>query len=84
MLGLAHLLLVATHLAPQPVFFFLVGFLVLCSIIDDVRGLPLPLVRKYATEVLLGLRYMHGIGLLHRDVKGVLSTTATGFLPKLY
>eukprot|EP00667_Euglena_gracilis_P006829 EG_transcript_6894 len=39
------------------------------SLIADCQGLSPPLVRKYATHVLLGLRYMHGLGLLHRDIK---------------
>lgn len=41
------------------------------SLIDDLHGLPPALVRKYATEVLRGLRHIHRCGLLHRDVKGV-------------
>lgn len=40
------------------------------SLADELRGLPLLLMRKFATDLLLGLRYMHGHGLLHRDVKG--------------
>eukprot|EP00667_Euglena_gracilis_P012276 EG_transcript_12602 len=39
------------------------------SLIDDLHGLPPALVRKYATEVLRGLRHIHRCGLLHRDVK---------------
>eukprot|EP00667_Euglena_gracilis_P013406 EG_transcript_13825 len=39
------------------------------GLINDLRGLPMPLIRKYATELLLGLRYMHCHGLLHRDIK---------------
>eukprot|EP00667_Euglena_gracilis_P002390 EG_transcript_2390 len=39
------------------------------SLIDDLGGLPPSLMRKYATEVLLGLRYTHRHGLLHRDIK---------------
>eukprot|EP00668_Euglena_longa_P022774 GGOE01028357.1.p1 GENE.GGOE01028357.1~~GGOE01028357.1.p1 ORF type:complete len:833 (-),score=143.08 GGOE01028357.1:354-2852(-) len=39
------------------------------SLVEELRGLSLSLIRKYATEVLLGLRYIHAHGLLHRDIK---------------
>jgi serine/threonine-protein kinase SRPK3 len=36
----------------------------------DYRGIPLPVVRRIAKQLLLGLDYMHRIcGIIHTDLK---------------
>lgn len=36
----------------------------------DYRGIPLPIVRRMAKQLLLGLDYMHRVcGIIHTDLK---------------
>lgn len=41
----------------------------LAELTRSFQKLPLPLVRRYALDVLAGLSYLHSIGIVHGDVK---------------
>ena len=45
-----------------------------CSLLDlikrtNYRGLPLPIVKRIARQVLVGLDYMHSLQIIHTDLK---------------
>jgi serine/threonine protein kinase len=40
------------------------------SLLDRHGAFPEPLIRRYAKQVTRGLEYLHGEGVLHRDLKG--------------
>lgn len=48
----------------------LLGFGFFCSMLERFGRFSEPLVKVYTRQLLLGLEYLHGKKIVHRDIKG--------------
>jgi serine/threonine protein kinase len=55
----------------------------LSSIVKSYGGLPENVVSKYVFQILLGLRYLHQCGIVHRDIKASNILVSTSGIVKL-